>query len=146
MTFDGDKYKTASDKAISFIKRQLDVNNFKFSVSFDQAYSDSYSGDVISGTVNGLNPDEDQVFPKYINVDTYYDYSYKGKVHEQLTDSKCESDSGRLEDQSEITIHPVSRLRVFLFGIPAGFFLFSSAQIARSSPVGNWRWISYDRQ
>ena len=81
MTFDGDKYKTASDKALSFIKRQLDVNNFKFSVSFDQAYSDYYSGDVISGTVNGLNPDEDQVFPKYINVDTYYDYAYKGKVH-----------------------------------------------------------------
>ena len=81
MIFDGDKYKTASDKALSFIKRQLDVNNFKFSVSFDQAYSDSYSGDVISGTVIGLNPDEDQVFPKYINVDTYYDYSYKGKVH-----------------------------------------------------------------
>jgi hypothetical protein len=41
MIFDGDKYKTASDKALSFIKRQLDVNNFKFSVSFDQAYSDS---------------------------------------------------------------------------------------------------------
>ena len=41
--------------------------------------------------------------------------------------------------------HPVSRPRVFLFGIPAGF-LFSSAQITCSSPVGNWRWISYDRQ
>jgi len=45
-------------------------------------------------------------------------------VHEQLTDSKCESDSGRLEDQSEITEYPVYRLRVFLFGMPAGFFYF----------------------
>jgi hypothetical protein len=45
-------------------------------------------------------------------------------VHEQLTDSKCQSDSGRLEDQSEITIIQFLTCERSFFGIPAGFFYF----------------------
>lgn len=78
--FTASKYTDASDKAIEFIKRQLDVNNFKFDVDFAEEYDDTYSGDVLWGTVDGLNSDYDQVFPKYINVPEYYGYDYKGKV------------------------------------------------------------------
>ena len=41
--FSGDKYKKASSDALAFIKRQLDVNNFKCQITFDKEYDDSYS-------------------------------------------------------------------------------------------------------
>ena len=47
--FSGDKYKKASSDAIAFIKRQLDVNNFKCQITFDKEYDDSYSGDIVWG-------------------------------------------------------------------------------------------------
>ena len=74
------KYSDASEKALAFIKRQMNVNNFKFQLNFAEEYADSYSGDVVWGTVEGLSTDFEQIFPKFINVESYYDYSYTGTV------------------------------------------------------------------
>lgn len=79
--FDGEKYTKASADALSFIKRQLDVNNFKYQISFDEEYADDYSGDIVWGYVKGLSVDEDQIRAEYISPSTYYDFSYKGKVN-----------------------------------------------------------------
>ncbi len=78
--FDGEKYIKASSDALSFIKRQLDVNNFKCQVSFDKEYADDYSGDIVWGYVKGISVDEDQIRAEYISPSTYYDFSYNGKV------------------------------------------------------------------
>ena len=36
--FKGTKYEKASSEALAFIKRQLDVNNFKCQISFAKEY------------------------------------------------------------------------------------------------------------
>ncbi len=58
----------------------MDVNNFQYTIAFAEEYADYYEGNVIWGTVSGLSTDFDQVFPQYINVPSYYAYSYTGKV------------------------------------------------------------------
>ena len=78
--FDEEKYQVAADKCVAFIKRQLDVNNFRFQLSFGAEYGSWYSGDVLWGMVNGLSNAEDQVFPRYISADQYYSYDYVGQV------------------------------------------------------------------
>lgn len=78
--FSGNEYKKASSDALAFIKRQLDVNNFKCQITFDKEYDDSYSGDIVWGYVTGISVEEDQVRAKYISPSTYYDFNYKGKV------------------------------------------------------------------
>lgn len=78
--FSESKYAEASEKALAFIKRQLDVNNFKYQLYFSEEYADSYSGDVVWGTIEGLSTDFEQIFPKYINVASFYDYDYTGTV------------------------------------------------------------------
>jgi len=78
--FSGKEYEKASSDALAFIKRQLDVNNFKYQLTFAEEYADTYEGDIMWGYVTGLSSDEDQVFAKYISPTTYYDFSYKGKV------------------------------------------------------------------
>ena len=78
--FSGNEYKKASSDALAFIKRQLDVNNFKCQITFDKEYDDSYYGDIVWGYVTGISVEEDQVRAKYIAPSTYYDFNYKGKV------------------------------------------------------------------
>ena len=62
------------------MKRQLNVNNFQYSLSFGEEYSSGYQGDVIWGELTGLSKEEDQIFPKYISCDKYYDYKYVGQA------------------------------------------------------------------
>ena len=78
--FDEEKYKDAAQKCLEFMKRQLNVNNFQYGLSFCEEYSSGYQGDVIWGELTGLSKEEDQVFPKYISCDKYYDYKYVGQV------------------------------------------------------------------
>lgn len=78
--FNEEKYEKASKKALEFIKRQMDVNDFKYAISFAERYENDYSNNVMWGRVSGLSPDFEQIFPKYINVDNYYEYDYTGKV------------------------------------------------------------------
>lgn len=78
--FDEEKYKDAAQKCLEFMKRQLNVNNFQYGLSFGEEYSSGYQGDVIWGERTGLSKEEDQVFPKYISCDKYYDYKYVGQV------------------------------------------------------------------
>ncbi len=78
--FDDEKYKEAADKCVAFIKRQLNVNDFKYVLSFAEEYSSYFTGDVLWGNASGLSDGEEKVEPKYVSVDKYYDYSYKGQV------------------------------------------------------------------
>lgn len=78
--FSQQKYSDAAEKAIAFIRRQMDVNNFQYQIHFAQPYDDFYSGNVVWGTVTGLTDDLDQASPKYIAVPSYYAYDYTGKV------------------------------------------------------------------
>ena len=78
--FDEEKYKDAAQKCLEFMKRQLNVNNFQYGLSFGEEYSSGYQGDVIWSELTGLSKEEDQVFPKYISCDKYYDYKYVGQV------------------------------------------------------------------
>ena len=78
--FDDEKYKAASDKCIAFMKRQLNVNNFKYTLTFGEEYGSYYSGDVLWGNAQGLSDSESQVNPQYVYPDSYYDYSYTGQV------------------------------------------------------------------
>lgn len=47
--FDEEKYKDAAQKCLEFMKRQLNVNNFQYGLSFGEEYSSGYQGDVIWG-------------------------------------------------------------------------------------------------
>lgn len=79
-TFSESKYQDAAAKCISFIERQMNVNNFTHSISFGKEYGDNYSGDVIWGEVKGFTGDEDQVGGMKVTVPEYYPYSYTGTV------------------------------------------------------------------
>lgn len=78
--FPEQKYTDAAEKALAFIKRQMDVNNFQFQITFAEPYGDEYNGDVVWGEITGLTPDHDQVFPKYIGTAGYFDFAFTGKV------------------------------------------------------------------
>lgn len=74
--FSDEKYKTASEKAISFIKRQLNVNNYNLFPTLDEQYADSHTGRVI-GHVD--MPGNAKVnYPNYICCDKFYDEKYVG--------------------------------------------------------------------
>ena len=74
--FDDAVYTEASNKCLAFMKSQLNVSNFIYPISFGEAYSDSYAGDVIWGTVSGLPAEDEKVHPQHINMAEYYDYYY----------------------------------------------------------------------
>ena len=78
--FDGEKYQAAAERALQFIKNQLDVNHFSHTVRFAEEYSDFYEGDVIHGTVTGFSGSESVISAPYISCSQYYDYSYQGGV------------------------------------------------------------------
>ena len=78
--FDDEKYKAASEKCIAFIKRQLNVNNFKYQIVFSQEYGSYFSEDVLWGTIDGLSDSEEQITPQYISTDEFYGYDYTGQV------------------------------------------------------------------
>lgn len=78
--FNEDKYRQSAEKCLAFIKRQLNVNNFRYKVNFGKEYGSYYAGDVIFGTVEGLPSDAGMVWPQYISADQYYPYDYVGAV------------------------------------------------------------------
>ena len=78
--FDDEKYKTASEKCIAFIKRQLNVNDFKYQIAFSREYGSYFSEDVLWGTIDGLSDSEEQIIPQYISTDEFYGYDYTGQV------------------------------------------------------------------
>ena len=78
--FDGEKYQAAAERALQFIKNQLDVNHFSHTVRFAEEYGDYYEGDAIHGTAAGFNGSESVVPAPYISCSQYYDYGYEGGV------------------------------------------------------------------
>lgn len=85
--FDGEKYQESAEKCLSFIKRQLNVNDFRYEISFAEEYDSYFTEDVVWGNISGLSSDEDQVFPKYVSTSQFYDYSYTGQVSGTCTGS-----------------------------------------------------------
>ena len=41
VVFSGKEFEKASSDALAFIKRQLDVNNFKYQLTFAEEYADT---------------------------------------------------------------------------------------------------------
>jgi len=78
--FDGAKYQTAANRALQFIKDQLDINHFDFSIHWGAEYSDWYEGDVMWGSVTGFTGGEGEVEPRYISTSRFYGYDYTGQV------------------------------------------------------------------
>lgn len=78
--FQGAKYDEASQKALEFIKAQMDVSQWLYTVNFAEDYADSYANNLIWGTVQDLPNEDEKIFPKHINVDSYYGPDYEGVV------------------------------------------------------------------
>ena len=78
--FQGAKYDEASQKALEFIKAQMDVSQWLYTVNFAEDYAVSYANNLIWGTVQGLPNEDEKIFPKHINVDSYYGPDYEGVV------------------------------------------------------------------
>lgn len=74
--FDDEKYKVASDKAIAFIKRQLNVNNYSLFPRLDEDYYDGYTGRIIAHV--DMPEDARVNYPNYIYCDSFYDEKYIG--------------------------------------------------------------------
>lgn len=87
--FDGEKYKEASLKAIEFIKRQLNVNNYSLFPKLAEDYDSGYTGRIIAKV--DMPPDAKINFPSYIYCDQFYDEKYQGVVsgkHKNITDAR----------------------------------------------------------
>lgn len=78
--FNEEKYKIASDKCLEFLEGQMNVNNFQYQLIFAERYDETFAGGIIHGTVEGLDNQFEQIFPKYINVENYYNKDFKGVV------------------------------------------------------------------
>ena len=76
--FDEEKYITAAEKALNFIKAQMDLNNFTHKILFAKEYGPYYSGDVMYGTIEGFSGSE-SLGPTSISC-PFYDFDYKGTV------------------------------------------------------------------
>ena len=74
--FNDETYKAASEKAIAFIKRQLNVNNYTLFPTLDEQYADDYTGRVI-GHVD-MPSDAKINYPNYFCCDEFYDEKYVG--------------------------------------------------------------------
>ena len=74
--FDEEKYKIASQKAIDFIKRQLNVNNYTLFPTLRTNYDDAHMGTVFANVP--MPPDARVIYPKYIYCDQFYDEVYQG--------------------------------------------------------------------
>lgn len=76
--FNDEKYQIASQKALDFIKHQLNVNDYSLFPRFVEDYSDAYTSRVIA-RVN--MPDNAKInYPKYIYCDQFYDEKYQGVI------------------------------------------------------------------
>ena len=87
--FDDAKYKEASLKAIEFIKRQLNVNNYSLFPKLAEDYDSVYTGRIIAKV--DMPPDAKINFPSYIYCDQFYDEKYQGVVsgkHKNITEAR----------------------------------------------------------
>ena len=78
--FTGEKYEEASSKALAFIKSQMDVSKWIYSVEFGEYYTNDYANNLLWGRVLGLPNEDEKIFPKHINVGEYYGPDYEGVV------------------------------------------------------------------
>lgn len=74
--FDDEKYQAAAQKAIEFIKRQMNVNNYSLFPVLKEEYADYYTDSVIASV---KMPEDAAVnYPTYIWCDQFYDETYSG--------------------------------------------------------------------
>lgn len=74
--FDGEKYREASEKAIEFIKRQMNVNNYSLFPVLKEEYGDYHTEGVIASVK--MPEDAAILYPTYIYCDQFYDEMYSG--------------------------------------------------------------------
>lgn len=74
--FDDKKYKDASEKAVAFIKRQLNVNNYSLFPRLDEDYDDGYKSRIVAHVE--MPKDAKVNYPNYIYCDDFYDEKYVG--------------------------------------------------------------------
>ena len=74
--FDDEKYKIASDKAINFIRRQMDVNNYTLNPRLNEDYSQTHTGRVLVSV--DIPEDATVNYPTYFCCDQFYDETYVG--------------------------------------------------------------------
>ena len=74
--FDEEKYRVASQKALAFIKRQLNVNEYTLFPLLRENYDDAHMSRVFASVA--MPPDARVNFPKYIFCDQFYDELYQG--------------------------------------------------------------------
>ena len=74
--FDDEKYQAAAQKAIEFIKRQMNVNNYSLFPVLKEEYADYYTDSVIAS----VKMPEDAVvnYTTYIWCDQFNDETYSG--------------------------------------------------------------------
>lgn len=92
--FDGEKYQTAAERALQFIKNQLDINHFSHSIHWGAKYSDWYEGDAMWGSVTGFSGSESEIEARYISTSRFYGYDYTGQVSGSWHDVSTPSDAG----------------------------------------------------
>lgn len=74
--FNEEKYQTASQKAVDFMKRQMNVNNYSLFPTLKENYSDGHTDAVIA---NVNVPEGAAVnYPSYVYCDQFYDETYVG--------------------------------------------------------------------
>lgn len=74
--FNESKYEEASKKALDFVKRQLNVNNYTVFPTMNETYASDYTGRIIAHV--DMPADAKVNFPNYICCDEFYDETYIG--------------------------------------------------------------------
>ncbi|MCD7927357.1 MAG: metallophosphoesterase [Oscillospiraceae bacterium] len=74
--FQDEKYQTAAENALAFLKAQMDAGDFPVQPLFKTNYDEDYTGRVF-GTVE-MPEDATITYPMYICCDQFYDESYSG--------------------------------------------------------------------
>ncbi|MCM1222679.1 MAG: metallophosphoesterase [Lachnospiraceae bacterium] len=79
--FEAEKYQTAAQKVLTFIQRQMNVNNYSLFPSMKEQYTDDYTGHIY-GRVE-MPADAVIRYPKYICCDQFYDEKFSGQCSGQ---------------------------------------------------------------
>ena len=72
--------QTAAERALGFIKRQMNSANFTHTLSFAQKYDETYAGGMMWCKVSGFGADDARRQPEFIAVDRFCEPEYSGVV------------------------------------------------------------------
>lgn len=84
--FQRPKYLEAADKCLTFLNKQLNVNNFNYTIRPAETYDELFRGRFMWGAVDELPQAANVVYPKYIKTDGFYPPNYQGVVSGRWAD------------------------------------------------------------